>query len=252
MHRFKAFGLTLMTVFGLMTFAALGAQAENLTPTTHVHGDFLVLGSSSLAVGVKLTGSQVGEGSLLIPNKRAEIVCQKGAVTSAEIKAALGEAHASVEFKECKVFKIAGTHPYGLEGELTECTKSLVQPITANIIVLVVRHGGEVYFVGEPLTNPLSGGSFTTIEFPVSECRLPETMTVKGTVATKADNLNSVLTHTLDLKTSETLVAGQGTHDVQLLLGTELKYASSPAYITGKVNVFTTGPKHPDTNWGVC
>jgi hypothetical protein len=252
MYRFKAFGLTLMAVIGLMAFAALGAQAENLTPTTHAHGDFLVLGSSALAVGVKLTGEQVGEGSFLIPNKSFEFVCKKGIVTSAEIKAGLGEAHASVEFKECKVFKITNTHPYILEGEITPCTNALVQPITANFIVLVVKHGGEVYLVGEPLTNPLGGGSFTTIEFSPSTCALPEAATIKGTIGAKRDNANSQLTHTLDLKTSETLVNGQGTHDVQLLLGTALSYGGNLAYITGKVNVFTTGAKHPDANWGVC
>jgi hypothetical protein len=252
MHRFKAFGFALMAVMGLMAFAAMGAQAENLIPANHVHGDFLVLGSASLAVGVKLTGEQVGEGSFLIPNKASEIVCQKGTVTSAEIKAGLGEAHASVEFKECKVFKIASTHPYGLEGELTACTNALVQPITANLIVLVVKHGGEVYLVGEPLTNPLGSGSFATIEFNPSTCALPESATVKGTAGAKRDNANSQLTHTLDLKTSETLTNGQGTHDVQLLLGTALSYGGNAAYITGKVNVFTTGAKHPDANWGVC
>jgi hypothetical protein len=262
MHRFKAFGPALMVVFGLMTFAAVGAQAENLTSATHVHGIYLVESSESLAEDAKSTGSQISvDGALLIPNKSAEIVCSTGLITEGLILNKFkddngtellgGAAHATIEFKQCKVFKITSSHPYALEGELTACTNALLQPIIAKALVLVVKHNAKFYLVIEPLTNPLSGGSLALIHFEPSTCALPEDALVKGSIAVEIDTPNNQLEHKLKLNTSETLTSGPGTADVQTLLGAALTYGANAAFIRTEFKVTLTGT-HVDRNWGVC
>jgi hypothetical protein len=247
MHKYglKALGVSLMAVFGLMAFFAIGAQAANLSDGG-VAGNFRVEGLSTLVKGTKFTGTQEGAGKLLIGSKNAFVECKTGTVTAAE-GLSESEVTATVLFEECATFedKLNAEKKFP---ELKACDV-LGEPastgkVEAKGIGKAKLHEGELYVL-------LSGSPFATLKFG-EECGIGVKVAVSGSVVAKVISGSTEATsHLIEFSEAiQRLFQKRNAVTDAFEAGDRLLYGAAEAFITASANVSLTGT-HVNKNWSV-
>jgi hypothetical protein len=269
----KALGLALLAVTALMAFSASSALAANLNvidePETGTAGFFLInkVNTPTGLTHETIGGKQIGSGTLFIPGKSTEIVCEAAVITEAFVqnesenylKAAGtmksgGHGHGTVLFLKCHVFKVNPT-TLALEGELLPCTNALpaleAEPtnhhITATGLILVKQHEGSTYIIVEPLVlnkanaeeNEKLTSAFTKLTFG-GTCSLPEKVNITGGIAVKAPETDAVKPK-LVINTAEVVEGKHKYSKEQELLGARLKFGANEAFIAAEAEAELTG-----------
>jgi hypothetical protein len=223
--------------------------------------------------GRQVTGTT---GSFVIPAKSTEITCSvaeivQGAESFLEdeyedfIAAAMkagGSGQAKLVFSGCVVNKM-NAKTGALEGELKSCTTELNKAeehhINTKVLFLVRRHEGTTYLLFEPSVsskaaaeeNEKSTSLFTTLHFG-GTCSLAKTINVTGGVAVKAPT--TAKKPKLAINTYEFEEAGGVKVKIlpskeQALLGAQLKFGESEAFLKGEEEVELTG-SGASLEWG--
>jgi hypothetical protein len=180
-HRTRAFGLSLMTVLGLLAFGAVGAQAENLS-NGGIAGLYTVNELSTLAKpGVTILWEQEGTSTFLVPGRGYDKLCKKGDIE--------GEFKSDVEilgravFTECTIWENVAL---GLEHKVKiPCT--VAEPVEyKKLRILPKKHEGLPYLLFEE-----DGEPFTTLKLSGPECPLPLSSVITGSFVAQVDNNNT-------------------------------------------------------------
>jgi hypothetical protein len=261
-HGLKALALTVMAALGLMAFSASSALAANLNvimePSTSIPGLFLVKGATSptALTHEEIEASGPG-GRLIIPAKSSEIDCTAGSLTGspfieneyedfslAKMKAG-GHGSGEATFTGCEVF---ATNAEGVKGaKLAACTTALnggTGTVVAKGLLRVVKHPeGEVnkaFVVLEPQiaskanaeANVALTSAFTTLTFG-GTCSLPATVEIHGGIVARAPDTDKLVPE-LSVKSWEVSAGKAVLSTEQALLGAQLTFGASPAFIEAK------------------
>lgn len=278
----NSMGLVLTAALSLMAFASVAQAAENLEwghkPGSGTPGFFLTSNGTRYPTGLTgevpnketVSGTQIGSGKLLIPAKSAEVTCAKGKVISGFIQNEYldylltppndikegGHGHGTVLFEECEVNSINAAGE--LTGKLTKCTEELNKAsspegkhhVTASGLILLRVHENVTYIVVEPLIASKADDEsaaklelpFTTLTFG-GTCSLPGTVQVKGGAAATVPKTDS---NKPKVKVDTFSAAGKAE---QTLLGLQLTFGASPAFIAAEAEVELTGAEKA-ASWG--
>lgn len=207
--RYKAFGLALMAVLGLMVVGVAGAQAAT-------QGVFLLDGkapvngtlTASLESSKHALMSTVGKNETPI-----EVECTTLTLTEAVLNEKDGKG--SAEFTHCSVITPAGCE--------------VAEPIVAKALALVLLHkpaGGveESYIILEP---QVAGEPFTTLHF--KKCVLIEEAPITGLAVFKDCELKI-------LEDKETHLLTEVPHGLGLAADEGLKFGAKNAELLGSSN----------------
>jgi hypothetical protein len=226
----RAFGLAIVAALGLMAFTAVAAQAENLGPPG-VAGKFTVNNLEALAKpGVTFEANQENTGTLLVPGRGFDILCEKSVIVG-EFKSS-DEALGSAQFTKCSTWVNVAL---GLEHkEKIPCT--VVEPIEVKKgKILPKKHESAPYVLIEE-----DGEAFTEVKFSGTECTLPPTNKVTGSVVgaivAKTNNTKEPL-----IEFSEEI---QKLFQTSATVGDHLKYGTFEAYIDANTKVKLTDTEH--------
>jgi hypothetical protein len=167
---FKALGLCLIAVLGLMGITAVGAQAK---------GDWRIEGANT-ATTAEFTSEKDGTKDFTIltgtGGTEIEVLCQElttdDGLLLAPTKTESGKGLVTLLFKGCKTF---------LNGSLSEACKP-IEPIVAKLKFLLVLHNKTTYLLLEPDV----GTTFAAIKFEAG-CALPE-IVITGSLAYEDGN----------------------------------------------------------------
>jgi len=189
---FKILGLCSLAVLGLMAFVAATAQAK---------GEFAILGKA-IGSAETIVGSAEGKSTFLVPSLGMELVCEKATVEGT-IKTG-GHGEQTLNFTSCT------TPPTP--------TCSVVEPIVANFLTLVLEHAGEKWIL---FTPPTGSKNFTIIKFKSGTgCPLP---------------LNNELTGSfialIGPESSKQLLEFKSDKATQELFGTKYSFGTQPAFL---------------------
>jgi hypothetical protein len=223
-HGLKALVLTMMAALGVMAFSAVGAQAA--LPGDSSVGEFLINLAAVGALKASVTGSQLGNGYLLVATRDLKIECTGLDVVGGVINSST-DAFVEVLFLGC----LANNH----KGEMLEgCEFKVLKDITADALVLPILHNGENFLLFEPLDNKVfpEPDVFTVVSFkPGIGCVLPLNNPVTGSVVAKVDQLEA--------EKPEILFS----EAIQLLSGDVLQYgtAAQTSYVNGTADLELTG-----------
>jgi hypothetical protein len=267
----KTIVLSLVAAIGLMAFTATAQATEELTLKSR-HLAILLNSGTVLGIGTTtaVAGKQVGTAILKVPGKNSEIRCEAGAVTEASVenetdtkknpegeelteaseskRAAMGKG--KIEFSKCKVF----AESTGLE--LAACTKAFNEnnpegkvvegkreaTPSAKVLVLALLHLHISTIAGEVLEHdisivrltPLSGIFFTKLKFG-GTCSLPETVEVKGSIATEISQTDAAVQK---MSFDGATVAGKAaTKDAK----TKLSFGANEAFVKGEIEIELEG-----------
>jgi hypothetical protein len=267
-HGLKAIGLTLMAAIGLMALTASAQAAEELTLKSR-HTAILLNSGTFLKAGIETReiGKMVGTAILKIPGKNVEIRCEKGEVSEATVTneadtkknpegeeltegsisglATMGKN--KIQISKCKVFtESTGT-------EIAPCTKAFNEnnpeksggeaAPTIKALLLGFLHFHKSTIAGEVLEHdiaierltPLGGGTtFTKLKFG-GTCSLPESVEVKGSVATEVPTTDAVKQKAVFDGAS---AAGKA---VSKDANTKLLFGASEAFIKGEIEAELEG-----------
>jgi hypothetical protein len=282
-HGLKALVLAVMAALGLMAFSASSALAAELhvimEPETSIPGFFLINNGTTSPTGTtKETIAGTGPGGrLIIPAKAAEIDCTAGSLTGSpfienEYPNALTAAtkkggHGSGEatFTTCSVFS---TSTAGVKGaELKACTEVLnggTKTVTAKGLLRVVKHPETIeakevqkaFVVLEPQiaskanaeANIALTSSFTTLTFG-GTCSLPAKVEIHGGVVVRApvtdSNKPSLSVKSWEVSGSTAVLSAE-----QKLLGAQLTFGASPAFIEANSIVAELTGTNKAASWG--
>jgi hypothetical protein len=226
----RAFGLALVAALGLMAFMAVAAQAENLAGTA---GLFLVNKEGALAkAGVTFDVKQVGVGALSVKGRNLGILCGEALITGEFLndKEALGKA----EFKgDCLAFEYAEIEKAGVTHK-TPLACIVDEPIIVEKALALPRiHNSEPYVLLEE-----DGAAFTTVV--LLKCALPEKNVIKGSLAVKVDNSDTI---------EPTVLASEA---IQTLLLGSLSFGGFAAQLKGEGKGKLTDAAHIGKTVGVC
>lgn len=213
-HGLTSIGLALLAVLGIMTFTAIGAQAQ--LPGASTPGAFLVnLGSALLAT---LAGSQMGTASLLFPSRSFKIDCTSSSV-GGKINTST-DAQLMITFSGCLTLAIP-------TNDHIPCELKTLQTITMSTLVLPIAHGGESFLLLEPLPG---NTSLTTISFKSGTgCTLFLNMPITGSISALVDALDAV----------KSLVLFNPA--IQLLTGDVMSFGGHSIYVDSHVALELTG-----------
>jgi hypothetical protein len=225
----KALGVCLLAVLGMMAFAAVSAQAENLVfnPKNGDKGEWLIEGKT--LEERKITHEEVkGEQDplkpteLLVPGLGLQISCELLEVIDGLIFPK-GLSLAELLFSMCKV----------LGSPTCVINESKGTHITAKVNDMVVLHEGKTFDVFYP--DP-EGGNFTEIEITKCAAALP-LEPVSGAVAVEVK--------------PEAEVQLIEEYPNQALFSTGLLFGEEPSTLDGAANVFLSVPgPHEHQKWG--
>jgi hypothetical protein len=227
-HGLKVLGLSLMAMLGLMAFAAVGAQAQELPGASSLGLYLINLGNALLATA---TGAQVGVGKLLVEGRGIEIGCDTAHVVEGKIDSAT-DALAKLEFLKCK------TYEFGTLALIESCvikggTVANGGTVLAKALLLPILHGGVNYVLAEPQ----EGTNFATVSYePGIGCVLPLNNPVSGSVSAQ---VHEGVVAKLLLSPA-----------IQLLTGDKLLFGTFPSYIDAEATVELTG-SHSGQKLGV-
>lgn len=234
-YSLKVLGLSVLAALGLMAFAAVGAQA----------GEVLVLGKQA-TVGQEISGSQEGEGKLLVPALKLEIRCANFDVLEGKITKSGTEA----EGKGAILY--LGCTAWGLNAEktalieLTSChlldNSGTEKDITAKAILKIDLKEGSTLIVASP---EVAGTNFAKIKFTAGlGCTLTTPIEIKGEAGFK------VITGNLQgggAAVVEPLV--ESSEAIQKSKGLVLKYGANESFIDGSGKLVLKGTNVGCT-WG--
>jgi hypothetical protein len=237
--------LSLVAILGLMAFSTVGAQAEITFPELGdggKTGKFAVAGLTTLAKpGVTFEANQMGRGTLLVPGRGFDILCEVG-IVKGEF-ASESEAHEifgvpAAQFSKCTTW--VNVVP-GLEHkEKIPCTVAEPIQVTQGI-ALPKKHESAPYV----LLEEKGGVAFTTIKFVKDEiCPLPLSNTVTGSTVGKVINSGTVQPSIEFNEKIQKLFQSRDPKTGKFISGDKLNYGTFDAYVDAFFLVRLTDAEH--------
>ncbi len=175
-NRLRPLGLSFLAALGLMAFTAVGAQGQSA-------GIWFDLVKPSEDQGeihqATFTGTQEGQGSLLVPKLNMAIECEAADVEEGKLELG-GVGHAQLKFLNCIVRSAALV-------TLGACKINEGKTITAKVKLLArlaEAHGNEVFVLAEALTGT-SWASLKVENETGKFCSLSGEYSLSGTLALK-------------------------------------------------------------------
>jgi hypothetical protein len=223
----RTLSVLLLATLGLTAFVTTSAQA----------GEVKVLGSASLATGIKFQGSYEGVRNILIPSLGIEVPCSKGLIEGEVNSGPAGKVSLKATLTECSVFGLS-------EGKLGE---KLPCSVVGGSIILaevgeVVLHAGDAYLI---TTGQGEGGVFALVAFKSGEgCPL----TLKNVM--KGSHVFKFTTGDLNLGPEVTEPLLEASDTIQKLLGGKLFFGNQEYFLMGSSKLTIVSVNHKGCKFG--
>ncbi len=243
-HALRILGMSLLSLIGVMAFAAAGAQAE---------GAITILTSTGLATGKTFTGAQEGVARLVAPALNIEIECKGMTILEGVIiSGPSGKVLTKLLHSECKVFHInvgGGKEEEIKEKEelpncqILDAETGTAGHITSKANYLVILHSGVSYL----LATPDGQTFFAKVNFTKGiGCVLMSGVEIKGSAMFEValGDINR------DGEKVEPLVRSNQAIQTLFEPTDKLLYGMQPAYIVGSAKLKLNGAGHVGCKWG--